>query len=342
MYTDILTVNVSDREGVNRLFRLLDNFETHNMTVCVVGASCVGKSTLIYEYDKGVDMDVVLFGDEKNASILTKEEVEYACSDPWTPEIGEFMNQKTKEYCVPEIGSPVFGTVCVPADILIYIYIDNSILAERIKKRNATLESVLDMKASIEMDIQIAALQVCEALVVVDVQEGCVNEEWPEWELILNKVRECVSQIEDLIVTARDLDIEIIWIRSVEWKKDKLQSNLERAYLNDPDVCFYNEGLKESVIPAWPNERVFYKNHPSIGVNSEFQQYISQKCTVGICGIYSTGCVNSCIEITSAAGCFNYVFSREVETFDSKRNQQFQEMLKQHWHYLGIANVLDL
>src|ERR1035437_4404857 len=66
--------------------------------VCVVGSSCVGKSTLLEHFPEAVDMDDLLFGSEQKGIVplLTKDEIDYVCG-PWTPEVGQFMNKKALE-----------------------------------------------------------------------------------------------------------------------------------------------------------------------------------------------------------------------------------------------------
>lgn len=51
------------------------------------GATCTGKTTLINDLNIGLDMDNEIF------PLLTKEEIEYVCSTPWTEEIGKKMDE---------------------------------------------------------------------------------------------------------------------------------------------------------------------------------------------------------------------------------------------------------
>jgi ATPase subunit of ABC transporter with duplicated ATPase domains len=80
--------------------------------ICVVGASCVGKSTLLSYLPEVVDMDDLLFGSKQKAilPLLTQKEIDYVCG-PWTPEVGEFMKQRAHELIKIEAGHPVFGTI---------------------------------------------------------------------------------------------------------------------------------------------------------------------------------------------------------------------------------------
>lgn len=51
------------------------------------GATRTGKTTLINDLNIGLDMDNEIF------PLLTKEEIEYVCSTPWTEEIGKKMDE---------------------------------------------------------------------------------------------------------------------------------------------------------------------------------------------------------------------------------------------------------
>lgn len=102
--------------------------------ICVVGSSCVGKSTLLLYLPEAVDMDDLLFGNKQKGiePLLTQHEVGYACG-PWTPEVGQFMIKKARELVKVGAGHPVFGTIVFPSDLVIEITVPDSILRERIR-----------------------------------------------------------------------------------------------------------------------------------------------------------------------------------------------------------------
>src|SRR3989344_6572208 len=87
-------------EKMKKLFA--DNIEKR---ICVVGASCVGKSTLLNYLPEAVDMDDLLFGNKQKGifPLLTQKEIDYVCG-PWTPEVGQFMTQKAHELVKIEAG----------------------------------------------------------------------------------------------------------------------------------------------------------------------------------------------------------------------------------------------
>lgn len=138
--------------AVERMKRIFA--ENGRKRICVVGASCVGKSTLFRHFPEAVDMDDLLFGNKGKgiAPLLTPKEIEYACGS-WTPEVGQFMTRKARELITVEAGHPVFGTIVFPSDLVVEITVPDSILRERIKRRGANENDVFNMKAQIEEEI---------------------------------------------------------------------------------------------------------------------------------------------------------------------------------------------
>src|SRR3989338_8693523 len=128
--------------------------------ICVVGASCVGKSTLLGYLPEAVDMDDLLFGNKQKgiAPLLTQQEIDYVCG-PWTPEVGQFMTRKAHELVKIEAGHPVFGTIVFPSDKVIEITVPDNILRERIRRRNSNEGDVFNMKAQIESEIEKSGIE---------------------------------------------------------------------------------------------------------------------------------------------------------------------------------------
>lgn len=135
-----------DYEYINDLKKVIDS--NKDKRICVVGTSCTGKTTYL-EYDKnGLDMDQIIF------PLLSSEEKEYVCQTPWTPEIGETMDRLVKERIQIKAGQPVFGTVIIDCDLIIYLDISDELLQERTKSRNVDYQDAKNMKDSIEKDIE--------------------------------------------------------------------------------------------------------------------------------------------------------------------------------------------
>jgi len=134
--------------------------ENSERRVCVVGASCVGKTTLMNYLPEAVDMDDLLFGNKQKgiSPLLTQTEIDYVCG-PWTPEVGQFMTRKSHELIKIEPGHPVFGTIVFPSDLVIEITVSDHILRERIRRRNTKEDDVFKMKAQIEDEIEKSGIQ---------------------------------------------------------------------------------------------------------------------------------------------------------------------------------------
>jgi len=142
-------------EEISRIFS--SNVEKR---ICVVGVSCVGKSTLLNYLPEAVDMDDLLFGNKQKGiePLLTQNERDYVCG-PWTPEIGQFMTKKARELIKIEAGHPVFGTIVFPSDLVIEISVPDNILRERIRRRNSNEQDVFNMKAQIEAEIKTSGIE---------------------------------------------------------------------------------------------------------------------------------------------------------------------------------------
>lgn len=128
--------------------------------ICVVGSSCVGKSTLLGYLPEAVDMDDLLFGNKQKgiSPLLTQKEIDYICG-VWTPEVGQFMTQKANELIKIEAGHPVFGTIVFPSDLVIEITVPDNILRERIRRRNTDEKDVFNMKVQIESEIEKSGIE---------------------------------------------------------------------------------------------------------------------------------------------------------------------------------------
>ena len=142
-------------EKMKRIFT--NNIEKR---ICVVGASCVGKTTLLQYLPEAVDMDDLLFGNDQKdiRPLLSQKEIEYVCG-PWTPEVGQFMTQKARELIKIEPSHPVFGTIVFPSDLVIEITVPDNILRERISQRNTDEKDIYAMKKQIESEIEKSGIE---------------------------------------------------------------------------------------------------------------------------------------------------------------------------------------
>lgn len=121
--------------------------------ICVLGTTCTGKSTIINESNIGLDMDKEIF------PLLTKEETDYVCSTPWTEEIGEKMDELVRTKLSIKPGLPMFGTVLLDCDLIVYLHISDELLLERTKLRNVDFLNAKNMQQKIEIEIRNSGLK---------------------------------------------------------------------------------------------------------------------------------------------------------------------------------------
>lgn len=128
--------------------------ENKDKRICVVGTTCTGKTALINKLNIGCDMDELIF------PLLSKEERDYVCGDPWTREIGETMDRLVRERVVITPGIPLFGTVLLDADLIVYLHISDDLLKVRCEKRKANFINAKGMQAKIEEEIKTLNIKV--------------------------------------------------------------------------------------------------------------------------------------------------------------------------------------
>lgn len=148
-----------DYSYINELKNILDN--NKDKRICVVGTSCTGKTTYLEYAKNGLDMDKVIF------PLLSKEEKEYVCQTPWTPEIGQTMDKLVRERIKIQVGQPVFGTVVIDCDLIVYLNISEELLKKRTKSRNVNFDDAKGMQDGIEKELSKTTIPV----IIIDVKE---------------------------------------------------------------------------------------------------------------------------------------------------------------------------
>ena len=139
---------------INKLQNLLN--KNIDKKVVVIGTTCTGKTTFLKEIKNAFDMDELIF------SLLTREEKEYVCQSPWTPEIGKTMNKLVKERIKIEKSKPLFGTVLLDCDLIIYLKISDGLLKERVSKRKSDFVDAKNMQRSIDKQIKNSDISMVE------------------------------------------------------------------------------------------------------------------------------------------------------------------------------------
>ena len=134
---------------MSNIEQLIEIFEENrDKRICVLGTTCTGKTTLIKGTNIGLDMDEEIF------PLLTEEETEYVCRTPWTQEIGNRMDELVKTKLSIKQGTPMFGTVLLDCDLIVYLHINDDLLLERTKLRNTDFSNAKNMQQKIEEEIK--------------------------------------------------------------------------------------------------------------------------------------------------------------------------------------------
>ncbi len=136
--------NFTLKETINTLEAI---FERHkNERIYVLGTTCCGKSTLISQIPNCVDMDSIAFID------ITAEESAIINQTPWTKEVGDMVDKIVYRNVKIQPGFPVFGTVIVDCEVVVYLDISDELLAKHCEKRGASFQDAKQMKEAIEED----------------------------------------------------------------------------------------------------------------------------------------------------------------------------------------------
>lgn len=136
-------MNEASAENLIKIFN-----ENSDKRICVLGTTCTGKTTLINDSNIGLDMDKEIF------PLLTKEETDYVCRTPWTEEIGKKMDELVRTKLSIRPGTPMFGTVLLDCDLIIYLHISDELLLERTRLRNVDFINAKNMQQEIESEIK--------------------------------------------------------------------------------------------------------------------------------------------------------------------------------------------
>lgn len=118
--------------------------------VAVLGPPCVGKSSILRHIPEALDMDTILFPQ------LSPAEKQLVFRKPWSPSVGKEMKRLACSKIVVSPGRPVFATVVIKVDFIIYLKIDDSLLQKRVvlrQDRQQSFEDVRGIQRQLEVDI---------------------------------------------------------------------------------------------------------------------------------------------------------------------------------------------
>lgn len=139
-----MPIKTSRQETINALNAI---FEKHkNERVCVLATTCCGKTTLLRQIPGCVDLDDELWPQ------LTAEEAGYISQKPWTKEIGDYIDKLVYERITIKSGHPLFSTIIVDCDVVVYLDISDELLAEHCEKRGNNFMDAKNVKEAVEQD----------------------------------------------------------------------------------------------------------------------------------------------------------------------------------------------
>lgn len=135
--------------------------------VGVLGPPGVGKSTILRHIPEALDMDKILFS---NLSLVEKQLV---FRKPWSPSVGKEMKRLARSKIVVSSGYPVFATVVIDVDFIIYLKIDDELLRKRVmlrQERRQSFDDVKGIQGQLEEDILKSGIPFVEFLLTKENQ----------------------------------------------------------------------------------------------------------------------------------------------------------------------------
>ena len=139
-----MAIITSKQETINTLKAI---FEKHrNERICVLATTCCGKTTLLRQIPDCVDLDDELWPQ------LTEEEARFISQKPWTKEIGDYIDKLVYEKIKIQSGHPLFSTIIVDCDVVVYLDISDELLAEHCRKRGNDFMDSKNVKEAVEQD----------------------------------------------------------------------------------------------------------------------------------------------------------------------------------------------
>jgi len=141
----IFTIN----ETLNTLKAI---FEKHNdERVCVIGTVCAGKSTILNKLaEYGCeDLDAVVW------PLIPEDEMvvfNQLAKDPWSEDFGNEIDRLIYKYAKVKPGNPLFTSVIIDCEAVVYLDISDDLLAAHCKERGVSYEDAKKIKEAIEGD----------------------------------------------------------------------------------------------------------------------------------------------------------------------------------------------
>lgn len=136
-------------ETLNTLRVILEKHKEDR--VCVIGTTCAGKSTLLNQLPEYncEDLDEVLW---PNIPEEEKELMNHLLKMPWTTELGNEIDRLVYKFGRVKPGYPLFSTVILDCEAVVYLDISDELLAAHCEKRGVGFEDSKNIKEAIEGD----------------------------------------------------------------------------------------------------------------------------------------------------------------------------------------------
>ncbi|MCI5108456.1 MAG: cysteine hydrolase [Candidatus Pacebacteria bacterium] len=176
------------------------------------------------------------------------------------------------------------------------------------------------------------------ALVIIDVVNGCANQECesPEYGITFSKIREMVPSLKEFIDTFRkEVGAQIIFINIAPWVKGEVAENITELYETYPETNYFSDNNSEfegsyfGIDPQEGDIRLT-KNTTSSFADGKLGKVLKEKGIkyLIVSGIFGDGCVMATVEHGFGLGYGFVLLDDFIETTDVPKRQELQKLLK--------------
>ena len=139
----------TSNETLNTLKAIFEKHKTER--VCVLGTICAGKSTILKRLSdyNCLDMDAELWPNIPADEMILFNQLSQM---PWTKEFGDEIDRLTYKYLKVKPGFPMFSSVIVDCEAVVYLDINDNLLARHCEKRGENFDDAKKIKEAIEGD----------------------------------------------------------------------------------------------------------------------------------------------------------------------------------------------
>ena len=136
-------------ETLNMLMAIFEKHKSER--VCVIGTVCVGKSTILNRLQEYgcEDLDDVLWPFIPEEEMVLFNELS---EEPWTIKFSNEIDRLIYKFAKVKTGKPLFTTVIIDCESVVYLDISDDLLHEHCKKRGYSFEDAKKIKEAIVGD----------------------------------------------------------------------------------------------------------------------------------------------------------------------------------------------